>query len=60
LLLLNFYAKRWKEISEESKEGVGSIPAVVAPSNERLLASILDIADGADRLTPGVEKRRAS
>lgn len=43
--MLNFYAKKWKEITEECKEQSVYVPAVTLPSNEAVLGSVLDLLD---------------
>jgi predicted nucleic acid-binding Zn ribbon protein len=51
MAILNFYAKKWKEISEESKDTPISIPAIPPPNNDKILSAILELTDYADRLT---------
>jgi hypothetical protein len=58
--MLNFYARKWKEINEEAKDSSVSVPVLNLPTNEKVLASILDINDHVDKicLTNGLERRR--
>lgn len=48
--MLNFYAKKWKEISEECKEQSVYVPAVTLPSNEAVLGSVLDLLDHVEKI----------
>ena len=57
--MLNFYAKRSKEIGEESKDVTVSVPNMPAGSNDKILSSILEMTDHADRITvPQGERKR--
>jgi hypothetical protein len=57
--MLNFYAKRSKEIGEESKDVTVSVPNVPAGSNDKILSSILEMTDHADRIAiPQGERKR--
>lgn len=55
--MLNFYAKRWKEISEETKDSTVNIPNVSSGSNDKILSSILELTDYADRIAMPERKR---
>lgn len=48
--MINFYAKRWKEIADESKDVTVNVPSVQTGSNDRVLSSILELTDSADRI----------
>lgn len=39
--MINFYAKRWKEIAEETKDITVNIPAIPQGGNDKVLSSIL-------------------
>lgn len=42
--MLNFYAKKWKEITEEYKEQSNiTITTISLPNNEKILGTILDL-----------------
>jgi hypothetical protein len=55
--MLNFYAKRWKEVAEESKDVVVSVPNVAPGSHDKILSSILELTDHADRIALPERKR---
>ena len=59
MVMINFYAKRWKEIAEESKDVSVNVPSVQGGSNDRVLSSILELTDSADRIAMP-ERRRAA
>jgi len=48
--MLNFYAKRSKEITEESKDVTVNVPNLSAGNNDKILSSILELTDNADRI----------
>ena len=48
--MLNFYAKKWKEISEECKEQSVYVATISLPSNESILGSILDLAESVEKM----------
>ncbi len=48
--MLNFYAKKWKEISEETKDANVNIPTISLPNNEKILGAILDLSDVVEKL----------
>ena len=50
-MMLNFYAKRWKEISEDTKDVNVNIPQLSHGSNDKILSSILELTDYADRIS---------
>lgn len=50
LLILNFYAKRWKEMGDESRDSSVNIPNIPPMSNEKVLSSILELTDYAERI----------
>lgn len=57
--MLNFYAKRSKEIGEEAKDVAVNVPNVSTGSNDKILSSILEMTDHADRIAlPQVERKR--
>lgn len=41
MVMINFYAKRWKEMAEESKDVSISVPAPPPSNNDKILSSIL-------------------
>lgn len=45
MFLLNFYAKKWKDMNEEVKDNQIAVAQVPAPNAERTLASILETTD---------------
>lgn len=45
MFLLNFYAKKWKDMNEEVKDNQIAVPQVPAPNAERTLSSILETTD---------------
>jgi hypothetical protein len=51
--LLNFYAKKWKDINEESREQSLNISPVQLPNNEKTLGLILDLTEQIDRIGGG-------
>ena len=51
--MINFFAKRWKELSEETKDTNVPVPTVAGGGNERILASILELTDHIDRINYG-------
>jgi hypothetical protein len=53
MLLINFYAKRHKEINEECKEVSVVLPTLSPLSNERILSSILELTDYAEKIDYG-------
>jgi hypothetical protein len=55
--MLNFYAKKWREISEECKDASVSISTISLPNNEKILGSILDLTDLVEKLSSGGGKR---
>ena len=57
LMMINFYAKRWKEISEDTKDVSVSIPNVSLGSNDKILSSILELTDYTDRIAVPERKR---
>ena len=57
-MMLNFYAKRWKEISEESKDVNVNIPQLSHGNNDKILSSILEVTDYTDRITMPQEHKR--
>ena len=50
MLMVNFYAKRHKELTEECKEVTVSLPNLAPINNEKILAAILELTDYADRI----------
>ncbi len=48
--MLNFYAKKWKEISEETKDASVNVPTISLPNNEKILGAILDLSDVVEKL----------
>lgn len=58
--MINFYAKRWKEIAEETKDITVNIPSVPQGGNDKVLSSILELTDYTDRINYGspTEKKR--
>jgi hypothetical protein len=48
--MLNFYAKKWKDISEECKDTTVSIATVSLPNNEKILGGILDLVDSVEKV----------
>lgn len=59
LFVLNFYAKKWKEMGEEVKDSQIVVPQVAATNHERTLSSILEATDyvGRIKLAGGKEAR---
>lgn len=55
--MLNFYAKKWREISEECKDATMNISTISLPNNEKILGSILDLTDMVEKLSSGGGKR---
>ncbi len=51
MLMINFYAKRHKDINEQCKEVTVALPALAPPSNDKILTAILELTDHADRIT---------
>ena len=51
--MLNFYAKKWKEINDECKEQNVSVSTVAIPNNEKILGGILDLTEHVDRIGGG-------
>ena len=49
--MLNFYAKKWKDINDECKDVSVAVPSINLPNNEKTLAAILDLSDQVDRLS---------
>lgn len=60
MVMINFYAKRWKEIAEETKDITVNIPSVPQGGNDKVLSSILELTDYTDRINYGspTEKKR--
>ncbi len=57
--MLNFYAKKWRSMNEETKENQINVPVITFPNHERTLASILEVTDSISKISPiGAEKRR--
>ena len=56
--LLNFYSKKWKDISEESREQNLNISSVQLPNNERTLGLILDLTEQIDKIGGGIGGRK--
>ena len=52
-MFLNFYAKKYREIQEESREVDMGIPSATVASNEPILSAILDIGDQVTRIGTG-------
>jgi len=48
--MLNFYAKKWKEISEETRDANVNVPTISLPNNEKILGGILDLSDAVEKL----------
>jgi len=48
--MLNFFAKRWKEIAEESKDVNIAVPPIPVGTNDKVLSSILELTDHVDRI----------
>lgn len=57
MMMLNFYSKRWKEISEESKDVNINVPQLPPGSNDKILSSILELTDNVDRIALVDRKR---
>ncbi len=53
MLMINFYAKRHKEINEECKEVSIVLPSISPFSNEKILTSILELTDHAEKIDYG-------
>ena len=45
MVLLNFYAKKWKEMGDEAKEVAISIPHTTGLSPEKTVSCILELTD---------------
>lgn len=58
MVMINFYAKRWKEMTEESKDVAINVPAVPQNSNDKMLSSILELTDYTDRIAIGGERKK--
>jgi hypothetical protein len=56
--MLNFYAKKWREISDETKDAPISVPQVVVGNNEKVLSAILEVTDYVERIGQYGEKKR--
>lgn len=50
MLMINFYAKRHKEINEQCKEVSVVLPNLSPVSNDKILTSILELTDYTDRI----------
>jgi hypothetical protein len=48
--MINFYAKRHKEINEQCKEVTVALPNLSPVSNDKILSSILELTDHTDRI----------
>lgn len=53
MLMVNFFAKRHKEINEECKEVSVSLPNLAPSSNDKILSSILELTDHVERIVYG-------
>lgn len=58
MLMVNFYAKRHKEINEQCKEVTVALPSLAAPSNDKILSTILELTDHADRIVYAPEQEQ--
>lgn len=58
MLMVNFFAKRHKEINEECKEVSVSLPNLAPLSNDKILSSILELTDHVERIVYGNEKEK--
>ena len=56
--MVNFFAKRHKEINEECKEVSVSLPNLAPLSNDKILSSILELTDHVERIVYGTEKEK--
>jgi len=41
MVMINFYAKRWKEMNEETKDVAINVPAPPQSTNDKILSAIL-------------------
>ena len=58
-MMINFYAKRWKEMAEDSKDVNVNVPNVAPGNNDKILSSILELTDYADRIAlPTASERK--
>ncbi len=56
--MLNYYAKRWKEIAEESRDISVPVPLPPQTTNDKTLSAILELTDHTDRITLSSERKK--